>query len=931
MAILIWLCPFFSDLGYNESDRCCKLGASESSSAGIRPPKEGDSSRKVEVVVPRVGPVLSYGLARGNCRHVLTAVGVPVQVAGVEHSYGDQGPQPSKGGLTRKDGQVGTTAGRRTVKQEDEARLRKVHTLLSKNRKDRQHGQLIGFASIEVKQEQEEAIAAEPMRPSSAKEPGSKSIHCNHAEQTGLPERNAKGPPSSEDAPRTKVIMPYSDAEKTGLPDYKAKMPSLPTREPRTKPPSSATEPSTEQRTEQRTDPRTRQRTEPPSVENEPRTEPPSSVNETQTFPSSGNKPRMNVPLSANEPRIEPTPYSEATKTGLPDCISKGLAHLIPPVPRPSTSPSVDLNSFPEADVLRPPKGPDHPCVQVLDDDGMPMPTEDCKEHSAGMSSSWASPSGQPSLSTHANPKNPGVPGGTFSAHEDAELSADTGIGAKGTTPRMHFTRLRKGPSNGVRVSRLQRLAASGDPVCSEDQGQTSSRKQEENGDPEEGEGDSDKEKDALNSESDSDDLMTSSDAVSDDDVSQVNVNDKDYQEEESKRQRGVSIMASVRDDSKRAHKDRIEGDDEAVHAAGEREEEKGEGQRIDHSHSRGTPGKRTLAKVKKMLRDGFGLQMQDLEAQRALTNAERLLTNHFLQLAESSGGGMSEVAWEKSLKGGCEDVTLKRIPGLNQGVKRPGRLRRTMKFSVDAWMVLLAAVIAENFDTDFFPIVGKTESGMRFYGVFENTYCSAQAYAAAFNWIASRSAKHDVIKEERPQYSHQLHPWHGSLAFTDSKRRHYCRMRPWQRSTALTRMAKDIYRYELVEGLHKAVSGSRQKRDAGKHAGKIGALVTRLRAVRDDMLKEKMPVSRKPRRAQALKPRVPQTPKARTRKVPRKATKEYIAVDQSSLEGEKHLNKRKRGRPIRKNSEGNVCTSRKKLRVSDGDRTEDSVSSESF
>ncbi|KAH9329110.1 hypothetical protein KI387_001218, partial [Taxus chinensis] len=92
--------------------------------------------------------------------------------------------------------------------------------------------------------------------------------------------------------------------------------------------------------------------------------------------------------------------------------------------------------------------------------------------------------------------------------------------------------------------------------------------------------------------------------------------------------------------------------------------------------------------RIRKMLELGLHPDTPDIEAQQALKNAQRLLTKHNLQQAKVMKGALKD---SEALAGGMRVVELRS----KVKMERIGR--------IDPWVIDLAHVIADNFDTQYF------------------------------------------------------------------------------------------------------------------------------------------------------------------------------------------------------------------------------------
>ncbi|GLJ44601.1 hypothetical protein SUGI_0937390 [Cryptomeria japonica] len=175
--------------------------------------------------------------------------------------------------------------------------------------------------------------------------------------------------------------------------------------------------------------------------------------------------------------------------------------------------------------------------------------------------------------------------------------------------------------------------------------------------------------------------------------------------------------------------------------------------------------------RIRKMLELGLHPDTPDIEAQQALKNAQRLLTKHNLQQAEVMNGALKD---SEALAGGMRMVEL----------RSKGKIDRIGR--IEQWVVELAHVIADNFDTQYFTRkYTRRDRPLQviFYGIKQNADCSSFAFAATFNRITIMSANYNPSKTAADEENKE--------SYTQS---------------SYTRMARLDYKLGIVRGLRDAV-----------------------------------------------------------------------------------------------------------------------------
>eukprot|EP01018_Ginkgo_biloba_P017442 Gb_06311 [translate_table: standard] len=184
--------------------------------------------------------------------------------------------------------------------------------------------------------------------------------------------------------------------------------------------------------------------------------------------------------------------------------------------------------------------------------------------------------------------------------------------------------------------------------------------------------------------------------------------------------------------------------------------------------------------RIRKMLELGLHPDTPDIEAQQALKNAQRLLTKHNLQQAEVMKGALKD---SNALVGGMRVVEL----------RSKGKIERIGR--IEQWVVDLAHVIADNFDTQYFTRkYTKKDRPLQvvFYGIKQNADCAGYAFAATFNRITVMSAKYNPSKNLDDEENEE----------------------PTVQST-YTRIARNNYKLGIVAGLREVVNSGQQVEDS--------------------------------------------------------------------------------------------------------------------
>ncbi|XP_057874095.2 uncharacterized protein LOC131080023 [Cryptomeria japonica] len=187
--------------------------------------------------------------------------------------------------------------------------------------------------------------------------------------------------------------------------------------------------------------------------------------------------------------------------------------------------------------------------------------------------------------------------------------------------------------------------------------------------------------------------------------------------------------------------------------------------------------------RIRKMLELGLHPDTPDIEAQQALKNAQRLLTKHNLQQAEVMNGALKD---SEALAGGMRMVEL----------RSKGKIDRIGR--IEQWVVELAHVIADNFDTQYFTRkYTRRDRPLQviFYGIKQNADCSGFAFAATFNRITIMSANYNPSKTAADKENKEL-----------------------STQSSYTRIARHNYKLGIVTGLRDAV-----KKSSGKWGSEDG------------------------------------------------------------------------------------------------------------